>query len=111
MKKFNTVEELRNDPEMKSMRRYEYKEVKIKDEKYKDKTVIACTTNQQYEDIIWSGVYDILEKLINRYNLKDKYDEGELIDPCDLSSEVRDFILDKLSDEYCIDFVDVYDEY
>ena len=47
MLKFETIEELWDCEELQNMGRYNYQEVMLDGKK-----VIACTTNQQYEDII-----------------------------------------------------------
>lgn len=98
MLKFKTIEELWDCKELQNMGRYNYQEVMLDGKK-----VIACTTNQQYEDIIWGGAHDILENLDAHF--------GTDIASGDLASQIRDFILSRLEDEYEIRFVDVFDEY
>lgn len=98
MLEFNTKEELQDCEELQNMGRYRWQVVKLN-----GKEVIACTTNQQYEDIIWSGAQEILEEL-SAYYEKDFYTG-------DLATEVRNFILAKLESEYGIRFVDVFDDY
>ena len=98
MLEFNNVEELQNCKELQNMGRYNYEYVKLN-----GKEVIACTTNQQYEDIIWGGAQEILEELDSYY--------GTDIQSGDLATEIRDFILARLEEEYSIKFVDVFDEY
>lgn len=80
------------------MCRYEWKKVKLN-----GKEVFACTTNQQYEDIIWGSLNEMFNELFDRY---------ELTDECaaDWASSIRDVILDTLSDNGII-FEDVFDEY
>ena len=97
MLEFKTKEELQNCKELQKMGRYQWQTVMLN-----GKEVIACSTNQQYEDIIWGGVYELLEKI-------SKYYERE-IDSVDIASDVRDYILEILENEG-IEFVDVYDEY
>ena len=98
MLEFKTMEELQDCEELQNMGRYEWKKVILK-----GKEVIACTTDQQYEDIIWGGTQEMLEEL-SKYYEKDFYTG-------DLATEVRDFILARLEDDYDTRFVDVYDEY
>lgn len=99
MLEFETIEDLRDSKELRDMGRYEHQKVLLDGEE-----VIACTTDQQYDDLIWGGVYEIIEKLKSEYDLED-------VEECDIASETRDFILEKLSQDYKIEFVDVYDEY
>ena len=98
MLNFNSKEELQNCTELQNMGRYQYKNVILNGKK-----VIACTTNQQYEDIIWGGAQGILEELDDYY--------GTDIQCGDLATEIRDFILARLEDKYNMKFVDVFDEY
>ncbi len=99
MLEFKTIEDLRNSKELRDMGEYQHQEVWLD-----GKEVIACTTNQQYDDIIWVGIYEIIEKLKSEYDL-------ENVEECDIASETRDFILEKLSEDYKIEFVNIYDEY
>ena len=48
MKEFKTLEEMRDDEELQSMGRYQWQKAKVNGEE-----VFACSTNQQYEDILW----------------------------------------------------------
>ena len=98
MLKFKTMEELQNCEELQSMGRYEHQEVELN-----GKAVIACTTDQSYEDIIWGGAEEIIEDLNKEF--------GKNIDPTEIATEVRDFILEMLENEYNVCFVDVFDEY
>lgn len=98
MLEFNNVEELQNCKELQNMGRYNYEYVKLN-----GKEVIACTTNQQYEDIIWGGVQDILEQIDSYY--------GTDVASSDIASQTRDFILERLNDMCGIEFVDVFNEY
>ena len=98
MLEFKTLKELQDNKELQNMSRYEYQEVMLDGEK-----VIACTTNQQYEDIIWGGAQEILEELDDYY--------GTNIQSGDLATEIRDFILARLEDVYDMRFVDVFNEY
>ena len=98
MLKFNDIEELQDCKELQNMGRYQYKIVKLN-----GKEVFACTTNQQYEDIIWGGAQKILEELDIHY--------GTNLTSGDLACQIRDYILSCLEDGYGIRFVDVFDEY
>ena len=98
IKKFENIEALKNDPELMDMDRYSWKKVMLK-----GKPVYACTTNQQYEDILWGGTYNMLTEF-NQYFKISKEPSA------DLCSDVRDFILDRLQ-EQGIKLVDVFDEY
>ena len=98
MLNFNSIDELRKDEDLRRMNRYCHQRVKLK-----GKEVIACTTNQQYEDIIWGGAQDILEALDDRYGTK--------IADSDLATDIRDFILARLESEFDVKFVDVFTEY
>ena len=98
MREYNSIEELKADKELQTMSRYAHVKARIN-----GKEVIVCRTNQQYEDIIWGGVYDVMEKLNEKYGLT--------VDTCNYASEIRDIILGKLSDEYDVHFVDIFDEY
>lgn len=103
LQEFDTLEDLQNDDELQKMPRYCWKKVMLNGEE-----VFACTTNQQYEDIVWSGIYDVLEEFYKHFgiNIEDKQDELT-----DFSSEIRDFILGLLEKKDDIKLVDVYDEY
>lgn len=98
MLEFKTREELQNCEELQNMYRYEWQTVKLN-----GREVIACTTNQQYEDIIWGGLYDIFEELNKYYELE--------IPSSDFASTIRDEILERLEKSEEIEFVDVFDEY
>lgn len=98
MLEFKTREELQNCEELQNMYRYEWQTVKLN-----EKEVIACTTNQQYEDIIWGGLYDIFEELNKYYELE--------ISSSDFASTIRDEILERFEKSEGIEFVDVFDEY
>ena len=99
MKEFKTLEEMRDDEELQYMGRYQWQKVKVNGEE-----VFACSTNQQYEDILWGGTYEMLDKLFEHFELKGKFDAS------DYAPTIRDNILEMLEDEG-IKFVDVYDEY
>ena len=99
MKKFNNVEELQNDKELQSMGRYCWKKVELE-----GKEVFACTTNQQYGDILWGGAFEMLNQLCEHFRIKDE------VNTSDFASTIRDFVLDTL-EERGIRFVDVFDEY
>lgn len=97
MKNFNSIEALQNNEELQKMGRYCWEKVKLNGEE-----VFACTTNQQYEDIIWSFVNEMLINLFMHFNINE--------DTEDHASEIRNLILDYL-EENGIKFVDVFDEY
>ena len=99
MKKFNTEQEIKKDPELQKMCRYCWEKVELA-----GKEVFACTTNQQYEDILWGGALDMLNQLCEHFRIEDEVDTN------DLASDVRDYILARL-EEQGIKFVDVFDEY
>ena len=94
---FNTVEELRGSEELRRMGRYGWQKVKLGEEE-----VFACTTDQQYDDLIWGHAEALLKELFDRYGIKK--------DTCELATEVRDFLLEQL-DREGIKFVDVFEEY
>ena len=98
MLEFKTREELQSCEELQHMGRYEWQTVKLN-----GKEVIACTTNQQYEDIIWGGLYEIFEELNKYYGLE--------ISSSDFASAIRNEILERLENSEGIEFVDVFDEY
>ena len=98
MLEFNNIEELWDCEELQNLDRYQYKVVKLE-----GKEVIVCPTNQQYEDIIWGGIQNILEEIDDIY--KTDVASG------DLAALARDFILNGLEDGYGVKFVDMYDEY
>lgn len=98
MKEFDTLEELKNDPDLQDMDRYSWEKVMLK-----GKTVYACTTNQQYEDILWGGAYEMLTEFNQHFQISKE-------PSADLCSDVRDFILERLQ-EQGIELVDVFDEY
>ena len=100
MKEFKTVEELRNDEELKYMGRYQWRKVKLN-----GKEVYACTTDQQYEDIICGGIYDMLYNLFKHFDIST---EDMFIS--DFIPDMRDLILGNLK-ENGIEFVNVYEEY
>ena len=101
MLSFNSIDELQDCDELRSMGRYQHCEVMLEGRK-----VIACTTNQQYEDIIWGALNEMFEELASEYD-NDKLQNFA----CDLSSEVRDIVLEKLEKTCGIEFVDVFNEY
>ena len=100
MKEFKTVEELRNDEELQYMGRYQWRKVKLN-----GKEVYACTTDQQYEDIICSGIYEMLENLFEHFEIS-----TEDLFISDFVPDMRDLILGNLKENE-IEFVDVYEEY
>lgn len=102
MKEFKTIEELQANEELQKMGRYCWEKVKLE-----NREVFACTTDQQYEDIIWGGINETLEQLFKHFHISPEDNQDYLTD---LSSVVRDFVLERL-EENGIEFVDVYDEY
>ena len=98
VKEFDSLEELKNNQDLHAMGRYCWEKVMLK-----GKPVYACTTNQQYEDILWGGTYEMLTEFNQHFDIPDA-PSGELC------SEVRDLILERLQ-EQGIELVDVYDEY
>ena len=103
MLSFESKKELQNCEELQNMGRYQWQKVLLKGEE-----VIACTTDQQYEDVIWGGLYEMFKELFEYYG---KSEDEVMDDITELSSEVRDHILDMLEKEKKIKFVDVFDEY
>jgi hypothetical protein len=95
---FKDIEALRDCEELKNMCRYEFRKVRLGGEE-----VYACTTNQQYEDIIWGGAEGILEQLDAHF--------GSSVADVDFASEIRDFILGRLESRYKMKLVDVFEEY
>ena len=100
MKEFKTLEELRNDEELQYMGRYQWRKVKVN-----GKEVYACTTDQQYEDIICSGIYEMLENLFKHFEIS-----TENLFISDFIPDMRDLIIGNLKENE-IEFVDVYEEY
>lgn len=100
MLEFNSKQELQNNKELQNMGRYCWKKVKLE-----GKEVFACTTNQQYEDIIWSETYETLKHLFKHFNID--IDDDNI---SDYSSSIRDFVL-QLLEKDGIKFVDVFHEY
>ena len=100
MKEFKTLAELKADKELQTMSRYSSERVMLN-----GKEVIACRTNQGYEDILWGGAYSTLDELNRKYDLRVD------IDACELASMTRDFILNALYEQYGLEFIDVFDEY
>lgn len=98
MKKFNSVEELQNNPDLQNMNRYGWTKVLLK-----GKPVYACKTAQQYDDILWGGTYEMLKEFNKHFQISE---EPSL----ELCSDIRDFILEKLK-EQGVELVDVLDEY
>lgn len=98
MLEFKTREELQNCEELQNMGRFEWEKVLLD-----GKEVFACTTDQQYEDIIWGGLFELLEDLNQYYRTE--------IDSSGLAADIRDVILERLEKDYGIEFVDVFDEY
>ena len=66
------------------------------------KETIVCPTNQLYEDIIWGKAFSMLSRLERRFDVE--------VYSCDLASEIRDAILEKL-EENGIRFECVHEEY
>lgn len=100
MLNFKTLEELQSNEELRYMGRYCWKKVKLN-----EKEVFACTTNQQYEDIIWSETHEMLKHLFEHFNIDDKDDVSY-----DYASRIRDYVLELL-EANGVEFVDVFDEY
>ena len=98
LKEFETLEDLQSDEELQEMGRYEWQKVKLNGEE-----VFACSTNQQYEDILWGKTYEMLDELYKHFEINESPNG-------DLCSEVRDLILERLEKDG-IKFVDVFDEY
>jgi len=100
LREYSSVEEMRKDEELQNMGRYCHTKAKIA-----GKEVIVCTTNQQYDDLIWGTMYDLLISLNNEYDLK----IGRLTN--DIASELRDRVIEHLEDNFNVIFVDVFEEY
>ena len=98
IKNFESLEALKNDSELMDMDSYSWEKVLLK-----GKPVYACTTNQQYEDILWGGIYDMLTKFNQHFQIPEE-------PSVELCSDVRDFILERMQ-EQGIELVDVFDEY
>lgn len=98
---YSSIEELRADKELQNMSRYAYKKVLLE-----GKPVFACTTNQQYEDILWDGINSTLCKFEEHFGLIEEI----ILDVDDLTSEIRDFILDKY-ERRGVKLVDVFTQY
>ena len=97
MLEFKTKDELQNCEKLQNMGRYCWKRVILNKEE-----VIVCTTDQQYEDIIWGDAYEMLETLFDYYNIN--------LDIVEFATATRDFVLDIL-EQNGVRFVDVFDEY
>ena len=67
MKKFDSIEELKNDTVLQDMDRYGWTKVLVK-----GKPVYACTTDQQYEDILWGGTHEILKKFNEHFQIPEE---------------------------------------
>lgn len=103
MKEFSSIKELREDNELRNMGRNEYQKVKVNGEE-----VFTCATNQQYEDIIWSGINNSIVSLLSHFGIQ----ECECMDiVTDLSSTARDMILKRLGEENILKIVDVFENY
>lgn len=100
MLEFDNIEDLQNNKDLQNMGRYCWDKVKLN-----GKEVFACTTNQQYEDIIFGETYEMLKHLFEHFNIN-----TEQQDIADYTTSIRDFVLDLLR-ENGIEFVDVFDEY
>lgn len=98
IKNFESLEALKNDSELMGMERYSWKKVLLK-----GKPVYACTTNQQYEDILFGGTYDMLTEFNQHFQIPEE-------PSVDLCSDVCNFILERMQ-EQGIEFVDVFNEY
>ena len=98
IKNFESLEALKNDSELMDMDSYSWKKVLLK-----GKPVYVCTTNQQYEDILWGGTYDMLTEFNQHFQIPEE-------PSVELCSDVRDFILERMQ-EQGIELVDVFDEY
>lgn len=97
-REFSSLTELQNDPQLQNMGRYCFERVLLNGEE-----VFACSTNQQYEDILWGGAYKILNELFSHFHITEPVNT-------DLCSSVRDLILESLGKDG-VKFVDVYDKY
>ena len=100
MLEFDNIKDLQNNKDLQKMGRYSWDKVKLN-----GKEVFACTTNQQYEDIIFGETYEMLKHLFEHFNIN-----TEQQDIADYTTSIRDFVLDLLR-ENGIEFVDVFDEY
>lgn len=67
-----------------------------------NKPVIFCGTCLPYEDLIWPHLSDLFEELFQAF--PDIQTINQQINSVDLSSEVRDLILNHLKNEYNINF-------
>ena len=74
-----------------------------------NKPVIFCGTCLPYEDLIWPHLSDLFEELFQTF--PDIQTINQQINSVDLSSEVRDLILNHLKNEYNIDFQNQSHEY
>lgn len=103
MKKYNTIEDAQN--KHRELGKYESEVVEINNKK-----VILSGTNQKYEDILFGGVLATLENLKDSYR-KDLNELGVDVDTMDISSQVRDFVLEILENQYNVEFVEQCEEY
>ena len=100
MMEFDTLKDLQNDETLQNMGRYQWRKVKLAGEE-----VFACTTSQQYEDIIWGDIYEMFKKLFEHFEIEK---EGQDITDC--ATCIRDEVLELL-EKHGIKFVDVFEEY
>ena len=98
MLEFNSLEELKNNEELKALSKQDFQKVLLQ-----GREAIVCGTNLVYEDMLWGGIYEII------YQVNEKFDL--LLDECEFASQLRDEILDMICDSYGIQFIDMCDEY
>ena len=67
-----------------------------------EQPIIFCGTYLPYEDLIWPHLNDLFEELLQTF--PEIQNLNQHMNPVDLSSEVRDLILNHLKKEYNIDF-------
>ena len=74
-----------------------------------NKPVIFCGTCLPYEDLIWPHLHDLFEELLQAF--PEMQTINQHVNNVDLSSEMRDLLLNHLKNEYNIDFQNQSHEY
>ena len=99
---YASIEEARE--KHRDLHKHEYEVIHVN-----NKPIIFCGTCLPYEDLIWPRLSDLFEELFQAF--PDIQTINQHVNSVDLSSEVRDLILNQLKKEYNIDFQNQSYEY
>ena len=77
--------------------------------KKEKQNIILCETCKEYEDKIWSDIYESIEKFYKIFGIMDDIDKID--DITDLTSEIRDLIIKRFEKDTNIKFINAYDNF